>query len=171
MPETERLAIYPGTFDPITRGHVDVLERALHIFDAIEIAIGVNVAKTSLLSVEQRMELVRESTSHLSGISVAAFDGLIAEYAGRRGAVALVRGIRDCMDLEFERRMFFANRRLNPKLETVYFAPAEQHALVSASLVREIHRHGGDVGSFVPPAVVRVLSELKDARQADGGSG
>lgn len=162
IPE-KRLALYPGTFDPITYGHVDIIKKALRIFDEVELAVGVNVSKAALLSLEQRLALIRECTSEFQGVSVSAFEGLVVEHARKRGAIALVRGVRQVNDFEYEMRMYFANRRLNEDLETVFFAPDERHALVSASIVREIHRWGGELSSFVPPPVVRVLEALRNS--------
>jgi pantetheine-phosphate adenylyltransferase len=159
-----RLALYPGTFDPITNGHVDVLERALRIFDVVEIAVGVNADKRTLLDLDERLQLIRTCTADLSGVTVGSFEGLVVDYARARGAVALIRGVRQGGDLEYEMRMYFANRRLHPDLDTVFFAPSAEHALVSASIVREIHRWGGDVRSFVPRAVADALQARPNSR-------
>ena len=152
------LAIYPGTFDPLTFGHLDIAERALHIFDAVEITVAVHTTKSALLSAPSRADLVRQSTAHLQGISVTIFDGLIAEYARSQGAVALVRGLRSMNDFDYEHKMAYANRRLVPDLDTIVFPTAAAHALTSSSLVREILRGGGDIGPFVPPPVAAALS-------------
>ncbi len=153
------LALYPGTFDPITYGHLDILERALRVFDRVEVTVAVNKNKQTLLSIEERTELVRESTRHLKGVSVASFEGLLVDHARAVGAIALVRGLRQVTDFDYEFRMAFANRRLAPEIESVFFMTSEEHAYVAASIVREIHRWGGDISSFVPPPVVRMLEE------------
>lgn len=153
------LALFPGSFDPPTNGHLDLITRGLALFDAIEVVVAVNAAKQSLFSAEERCALIRACTAHLERVQVVSFEGLLVDHARQRGAVALLRGIRQATDFDYEMRMAFANRRLHPDLETVFVAPAEAHALVSASLVREIHRWGGDVRSFVPDPVYKALQQ------------
>lgn len=158
------LALYPGTFDPITCGHLDILERSLRVFDRVEVTVAVNKNKQTLLTIEERTELVRESTKHLKGVSVVSFEGLLVDHARAVGAVALVRGLRQVTDFDYEFRMAFANRRLAPEIESVFFTTSEEHAYVAASIVREIYRWGGDISSFVPPPVVRMLEEKSRRR-------
>ena len=156
-----RLALYPGTFDPVTFGHLDVLERALHVFDRIEVTVAVNAAKTALFTTEERVALVEASLGGIAGadrVRVSAFEGLLVDHARATGAVALVRGLRQVSDFDYEFRMALANRRLFPDLQTVFLMPGEAHTFVAASIVREIHRWGGDVTSFVPEPVVRALA-------------
>lgn len=156
-----KLALYPGTFDPVTLGHLDVLARSLRVFDRIEVTVAVNAQKTTLFSTEERVELVRQSIAPMDGagrVSVAAFEGLLVDHARARGAVALIRGLRQVSDFDYEFRMALANRRLFPELQTVFLMPAEDHTFVAASIVREIHRWSGDVSSFVPPPVVEALA-------------
>lgn len=153
------LALFPGSFDPPTRGHLDLIERGLALFDEIEVVVAVNAHKQSLFSADERCALIRACTAHLDRVHVAVYEGLLVDYARQRGAVALLRGIRQATDFDYEMRMAYANRRLHPALETVFLAPAEAHALVSASLVREIHRWGGDVRSFVPDPVHQALQQ------------
>ena len=155
-----RLALFPGTFDPFTLGHLDVLRRALSIFDSVEVTVAVNDAKKPLMSIEDRCELILASVSDLENVTVTAFEGLLVDHARATGAVALVRGLRQVGDLEFERRMAFANREMYDRLETVFFMPKEEYALISGSLVREIHRWGGDVSRFVPEPVAAALHDL-----------
>ena len=155
-----RLALFPGTFDPFTLGHLDVLQRSLSIFDQVEVTVAVNEAKNPLMDVEQRCELILASVSDLERVSVAAFEGLLVDHARATGATALVRGLRQVGDLEYERRMAFANREMFNELETVFFMPKEEYALISGSLVREIHRWGGDVSRFVPAPVATALRDL-----------
>jgi pantetheine-phosphate adenylyltransferase len=155
-----RLALYPGTFDPITLGHLDVLERALAVFDRVEVVVAVNDAKTPLFSLEERLRLIRECVAGLAGgdrVDVASFKGLLVDHARARGATALIRGLRQVSDFDFEFRMALANRRLAPEVQTVFLMPGEAHAFLAASLVREIHRWGGDTSSFVPAPVQRAL--------------
>ena len=159
-----RLALYPGTFDPVTHGHLDVLRRSLRLFDRVEVTVAVNASKRPLFSDEERVELVWASVADWPAeergrISVALFEGLIAARAAERGAVALVRGIRQVTDFDYELRMAIANGRLNEEAVTVFLTPGEDHAFTSSSLVREIHRFGGDVSSFVPEPVLERLRE------------
>lgn len=156
-----KLALYPGTFDPVTLGHLDVLERALRVFDHVEVTIAVNAAKRTLFTEAERAELIRASVAGMPGadrVSVTHFEGLLVEHARARGAVALIRGLRQVTDFDYEFRMALANRRLFPELQTVFLMPGEAHTFVAASIVREIHRWGGDVSSFVPPVVAEALA-------------
>ena len=161
-----RIALYPGTFDPVTLGHLDVLERALAVFDRVEVTVAVNLGKQPLFSLDERVALVRESVGGLAGgerVDVGAFEGLLVEHARARGAVALVRGLRQVSDFDFEFRMALANRRLAPEIQTVFLMPGEAHAFLAASLVREIHRWGGDTSSFVPVPVQQALEARRPA--------
>ncbi len=158
-----RLALLPGTFDPFTNGHLDILERALKLFDQVEVTVAVNASKTTLLTVEERCALVEKCTSHLRGVSVAAFEGLLVDRARDRNAVALVRGLRQVSDFDYEFRMAFANHKLHPELETVFLMTSEEHAMISATVVRDVHRWGGDLSAFVPPAVVDALKKKPPA--------
>ena len=159
------LALYPGTFDPVTYGHLDVLERALKVFDEIEVTVAVNASKQTLFSTEDRVGLVQASLAEIEGakrVRVTAFEGLLVDHARATGAVALVRGLRQVSDFDYEFRMALANRRLFPDLQTVFLMPAEAHTFVAASIVREIHRWGGDVSSFVPSVVAEALAGLRE---------
>ncbi len=157
----ERLAIFPGTFDPFTLGHLDVVERASRLFDRLEVAVGINEAKSSLLSVAEREDLIRESTGHLENVEAASFEGLVSSYAASRGAVALVRGLRQSGDFEYETRMAFANAELAKGLETVFLPTSPHVAFISSTLVRDIHGWGGDVRPFVPRVVAEALERLR----------
>ena len=158
-----KLALYPGTFDPITLGHLDVLKRALTVFDRLEVTVAVNTSKAPLFDIDERVALVRKSVAEelpeeqAARVVVSAFEGLLVEYAEARGAVALVRGLRQVSDFDYEFRMALANRRLAPSIQTVFLMPGEAHTFVAASIVREIHQWGGDTSSFVPPPVERAL--------------
>ena len=154
-------ALYPGTFDPFTYGHRDVLERALRLFDRVEVTVGVNVEKETLFTTAERTALIRECTEDLDGVQVRAHEGLIVDRAREAGAAALVRGLRQVSDFDAEFRMAFANRKLAPELETVFFMTSEQYALISSSMVRDAHRWDGDVSKFVPPPVVEALNRKK----------
>jgi len=160
---SDRLALYPGTFDPFTYGHLDVLERGLPLFDRIEVTVGVNIGKETLFSTEERCTLIRACTEHLDGVSVAPHQGLIVDRARETGAVALVRGLRQVSDFDYEFRMAFANRKLHPDLETVFLMTSENYALVSATIVRDVHRWEGDTSKFVPPPVVEALDAKRQS--------
>ena len=158
---TDDLALYPGTFDPFTFGHRDVLERALRLFTHVEVTVGVNAEKRTLFSTEERIELIRQCTVDLDNVSVASHEGLIVDRAEQVDAVALVRGLRQVSDFDYEFRMAFANRKLAPEIETVFLMTSEEYALISSSMVRDAHRWDGDVAKFVPPPVVRALKRKK----------
>ncbi len=162
-----QLALYPGSFDPFTYGHLDVLERALRLFDRVEVTVGVKAGREPMFSAEERCRLIRACTEHLDGVDVVAHEGLIVDRAREVGAVALVRGLRQVSDFDVEFRMAFANRKLHPDLETVFLMTSEDYALVSATIVRDVHRWGGDTSKFVPPPVVEALAAKRKA--AAGG--
>ncbi|MDA0874221.1 MAG: pantetheine-phosphate adenylyltransferase [Bacteroidetes bacterium] len=151
------LALYPGSFDPFTLGHLDILERACRLFDRVEVTIARNSEKSGFFPTDKRKALIEACSGHLDNVRVVVFDGLLADHAARSGASALVRGLRQVADFDYEFRMAFANRRLAPQVETVFLMPSEEHALITASIVREIHRYGGDVSSFVPEPVLRAM--------------
>ncbi len=152
-------ALYPGTFDPVTLGHVDVLRRARAIFDTVEVGVAVNADKTTLFSPDERVALIRESVADagIDGVTVTAFEGLVAEYARRRGIGTLVRGLRQVSDFDFEFRMAAANRHLAPDLDTVFLMTGAAYAFISSSIVRDVHRWKGDVRLFVPEPVAQAL--------------
>ncbi len=152
-----RLALYPGSFDPFTLGHLDILERARQVFDRIEVAIAVHAEKQGLFSPEERCELIKKCVVDMSNVSVTSFEGLLVDHASASGAAVLIRGLRQVSDFDYEFRMAFANRRLTPDIDTVFFMTSEKHALISASIVREINQWGGDISSFVPVPVARAL--------------
>jgi pantetheine-phosphate adenylyltransferase len=154
-----RTAIYPGTFDPITNGHVDLIRRASSIFDHLIIAVGHNPEKKTLFSVDERLAMVRASLAEFEGVTVEAFTGLLAEFAASKKATAIVRGLRVISDFEFEFQMALMNRRLAPGIETVYLMPNEKYTYLSSTIIKDVARNGGDVSRFVPQPVIRVLSE------------
>lgn len=151
------LALYPGSFDPFTMGHLDILERACRLFEHVEVTIARNSEKRGFFSTEERKALIEACTGHLENVNVQIFEGLLVDHASSRNAVALVRGLRQVSDFDYEFRMAFANRRLAPEVETVFLMTSEEHALISASIVREIHRHGGDISTFVPAPVLDAM--------------
>src|SRR5690606_36777930 len=136
-----------------TFAHLDILERALRLFDEVEVTVAVNATKQTLFTIEERCALIRESTAHLEGVTVAAFEGLLVDRARARGAVALVRGLRQVSDFDYESRLALANLKLHPVLDTVFFRTSTEYAFVSATIVRDVHRWGGDVSAFVPAPV------------------
>lgn len=156
------LALFPGTFDPFTLGHLDVLTRALRLFSAVEVTVAVNSGKQPLFSLEERCALIEACAQGLEGVSVVPFEGLLAAHARRQGAVALVRGVRGVTDFDYERALAAANRKLVPGLETVFVLPAEAHAFTSSTIVRDVHRWGGDVAAFVPPPVAEALAARRN---------
>jgi pantetheine-phosphate adenylyltransferase len=153
-----QLAIYPGTFDPITNGHLDIVRRASRIFDRIIILIASNVQKEPLFSVQERVELAERSVAGNGNITVESFDDLLAEFARRRGVDAIIRGLRAVKDFEFEFQMALMNKSLYPEVETVFFMPSEKFTYVNSSIVREVARLNGDVSPFVPPVVAEALA-------------
>jgi len=152
-----RRAIYPGSFDPITNGHLDVLQRAAGIFDQLIIAVARDNAKQSLFSVDERVELIRNAAAEIPGIEVMPFEGLLVDFARKHKACALVRGLRAVSDFEFEFQLALMNRKLEPNLETLFLMPREEYTYISSRLVKEICRLGGHVEQFVPPNVVQAL--------------
>jgi pantetheine-phosphate adenylyltransferase len=151
------LAIYPGSFDPVTNGHLDLIERGANIFGRLVVAVLRNAEKDPLFSLGERLEMLRETTRNFPNVEVDSFDGLLVEYARRRGGRVLLRGIRAVSDYEYELQMALMNRKLEPGMETVFMLPAEAYSYLSSRLVREIARLGGSVSGLVPPAVEQRL--------------
>jgi len=159
-----RTAIFPGSFDPITNGHLDIIGRGLKVFERVIIATLVNAEKRSLFTTEERVEIIREAYRGNPRVSVDSFSGLLVDYAMRVGAGVIVRGLRAISDFEYEFQMALMNRHLNPDFETVFMMPAEHYSYLSSRLVKEVFQLGGDVGTLVPPVVERRLREkYKDA--------
>ena len=154
-----RIAIYPGSFDPPTRGHEDLVRRSLALCDRLIVAVATNSAKEPLFPVSQRLDLLRASIGDDARITFESFEGLLVDYARARGATMVVRGLRAVSDFDFEFQMALMNRQLNDVLETVFLVPAVDLTFLSSSLVREVARYGGDVSSFVHPAVARALAD------------
>ena len=156
-------ALYPGSFDPITLGHLDVIERAAGVFDRLVVGVLVNPRKSPLLALDERMAAIREAADERLGalakrVEVASFDGLTVDFARRLGAGFIVRGLRAVSDFEIELQMAHTNRKLAPDVDTMFFMTALEHAYLSSSLVKEIAQFGGDISRMVPPSVVRRLS-------------
>ncbi len=152
-----RLALYPGSFDPITNGHLDIIVRGLAIFDSLVVGIGENIAKQPLFSVEERVEMVRDALGEIPNVEVISYSGLTAKFAEQIGASAILRGLRAISDFEFEFQMTLANRKLFPKAETVFLMPCLSNVFLNSSMVKDIVSMGGDVELFVPPGVVERL--------------
>lgn len=158
------VAIYPGTFDPITLGHLDLIGRAAKIVDRLIIAIGVNTKKAPLFEIEERMTLVRETVQEYKNVEVDSFDGLLVDYARRKRVGVLVRGIRAFSDFEFEFQMALTNRKMAPEIETIFLMPNESYSYLSSSTVREIVEMGGHIDDFVPEPVLRALKKRLSPR-------
>jgi pantetheine-phosphate adenylyltransferase len=149
----ERIAVFPGSFDPITKGHESVILRAVPLFDKIIIAVGVNAEKKSFFSLDQRMDFLRATFAHEPRISVMKYEGLTVEFCRQVNAKYLLRGLRTSADFEFERSIGQINKQLEPEIETVFFLTAPEHTALNSSIVRDIIRNGGDPGPFIPEAV------------------
>lgn len=154
---SKRIAVYPGTFDPITNGHIDLVDRAAQLFDRLIIGVAESPAKRPALPLELRVELAREAVGHHPHVEVRGFDSLLAHFVSDVGAGVLMRGLRAVSDFEYEFQLASMNRHLIPEVETLFLTPAEQYGFISSSLVREISRLGGNVSGFVPPAVADAL--------------
>lgn len=152
-------AVYPGTFDPITCGHTDLIERAARFYDRLIIAVADNRNKHSLFSLQQRVELAQQVTHHLAHVEVISFSGLLVDFVRQVEGQVLLRGLRAVSDFEYEFQLASMNRKLAPDVETMFMTPAEQYAFISSSLVREISALGGDVSEFVHPVVAEALSQ------------
>ena len=152
-----RRAIYPGTFDPITNGHTDLVERASGLFDKIIVAVGTNTQKGNSLPTKKRVELANKVLGHLENVEITSFDGLLTDFVSKKGANIILRGLRTVADFEYEFQLVGMNRVLNPDIETVFLAPAEHLSYISSTLVREIAHLGGDISKFVHPAVAAAI--------------
>src|SRR5215510_6006918 len=158
------IAIYPGSFDPLTMGHVDIIQRGSRFFDRIVVAVSINVHKEPLFSVHERVDIAREVFRDRANVDVDTFDGLLVDYARRKQASVIVRGLRAVSDFEYEMQMALMNRRLNQDVETVFMMPAEPYTYVSSRLVKEVVALGGSVSSLVPSVVDQRLREKKHGR-------
>lgn len=159
-----RHCIYPGTFDPITYGHLDVLGRAARLFDQVTVAVAHNPGKDPLFPPERRMAMIAPNVKHLANVRVVEFSGLLVDFAINEKADAIIRGLRALSDFEFEFNMALMNRHLQPRIETLFVMPNEQFSYTSSSLVKQVAKYGGDVGHFVPPNVAQELKTAYGAR-------
>ena len=153
------IAMYPGTFDPVTNGHIDLIERACQIFDKLYVAVAISSDKSPLFELDERVQLIQHSTAKIPKVEVVGFDSLSIDFAVELEAKVLVRGLRAVSDFEYEFQLASANRRLAPEIETVFLTPSEANTFVSSSLVKEIASHGGDVSGFVPEEVSQILKD------------
>ena len=159
-----KLAVYPGSFDPLTNGHVDIIERGTHLFDKIIVAILVNVEKSPLFSMQERVDIVRQVFKGRPNVEVDTFEGLLVDYVARREADVIVRGLRALSDFEAEFQMALMNRRLSPDVETVFMMPAEQYTYISSRLIKEVFSLGGQVSGLVPDVVESRLREKQKGK-------
>jgi pantetheine-phosphate adenylyltransferase len=157
---SERIAICPGTFDPITNGHVDIIQRSLRIFDRVIVAVLVNPQKRPLFESKRRIELIRASLQGVERVEVEAFQGLLVDYVKDRGGAAIIRGLRAVSDFEYELQMALMNRRLSQEVETVFMMPSEEYSFLSSTMIKEIASFGGSVRGLVPEPVERALREV-----------
>ena len=154
-----KTAIYPGSFDPITNGHIDLIERATQIFDKVIVAVANNTQKKPLFNSQERIEMIKQATKDIKGIEVESFDGLIIEFARKKKVNVLIRGLRMLSDFEYEFQMALTNRRLAGTIETIFLMPSEQYAFTSSTLLKEAAALGADLSSFIPPFVEQRLKE------------
>lgn len=159
MSKENKAAIYPGTFDPITNGHLDIIHRSVNLFDSVIVAVTTNPAKIPLFSVEERLSMIRNVTSELPNVFVEKFSGLLMDYASKRRAVAVVRGLRAITDFEYEFQMALVNRKLAENIITVFLMPNEKYTYLNSTIVKEVAKFHGDVSSFVPNKVLHFLKE------------
>ena len=155
----KKIAIYPGSFDPITNGHLDLIKRASKLFDEVIIAITQNANKSSFLSIDQRVDAVKKSITSLNNTRVLSFDSLLVDFAREHNAQIIIRGLRAVSDFEYEFQLSGMNKRLNPGIETLFMTPSEEFANISSSLVREIYTLSGDISAFVPDSVKIILNK------------
>jgi pantetheine-phosphate adenylyltransferase len=154
-----RTVIYPGSFDPLTNGHLDVIQRATKLFDRVIVAVALSDSKQPLFTMEERAEMVKRAVGDLPHVEVDSFEGLLIEYVERRSAQAVIRGLRAVSDFEFEFQLALMNRKLNERIETIFMMPKDTYTFLSSRIVKEIARLGGDVSAFVPAHVRTALAE------------
>jgi pantetheine-phosphate adenylyltransferase len=158
-------AIYPGTFDPVTNGHLDIISRATRLFDEVIVSVAHNSAKQPLFSERERVSLIEGAVGKMKKVRVTTFSGLLVDYARKEKATAIVRGLRAVSDFEYEFQLALMNRKMNEELETVFLMPNEKYTYLSASIIREVARLGGDISSFVPPNVLKAMQKRLSERR------
>ncbi len=160
-----KTVVCPGSFDPVTNGHLDIIERASALFDRVLVVVMVNAAKCPLFSTEQRVDMLKRSTAHLPNVTVDSYEGLLASYAKQQGATVIVKGLRALSDFEYEFQMALTNRELNPTLETVFLTATDDKMYLSSSLVKQVAQYGEDVSAFVPACI---LEDIQEKFRKDG---
>jgi len=154
---SEKIAIYPGTFDPITMGHLDILQRASKLFDKVIITLAINSNKTPLFSKEERLDFIRDAVKNMPNVTVDSLEGMLIKFAEKMGASAVIRGLRAISDFEFEFQLALMNRKQNQEITTVFLMPHEKYTYLNSTIIREVARFGGDVSSFITPYVAEKL--------------
>ena len=154
-----RKVIYPGTFDPVTYGHIDVIKRAIELFDSVAVTVAINPGKAPLFSTEERVHMLKESLKEFANVSVDSFDGLVVDHAKNVGATSIIRGLRAVSDFEYEFQMALMNRKLAGKISTVFLMPHEKYTYLNSSIIRNLASFHSDVNDFVPPNVNKALKE------------
>lgn len=161
-----RTAVYPGSFDPITNGHLDVIQRAARLFDRVIVAVAINESKTPMFSMAQRKDLTARAVEHLPNVEVDTFTGLLVDYVEAKKGEAVIRGLRAVSDFEFEFQLALMNRKLNEKVETIFMMPKETYTFISSRMIKEVARLGGDISSFVPKHVEQALhKKVRNAKK------
>jgi pantetheine-phosphate adenylyltransferase len=161
----KRIAVYPGTFDPVTNGHVDLVERSLRMFDKVIVAIAANPKKAPLFSIQERIDMFRKAIGRRTNVMIEGFDCLLVDYMKEKKAVGLIRGLRAVSDFEYEMQMALMNRRLDEDIETVFLMPSEEYSFITSTIVKEAASYGGDVSSLVPKIVVQKLKKKYGSKQ------
>jgi pantetheine-phosphate adenylyltransferase len=161
----KRIAVYPGTFDPVTNGHVDLVERSLRMFDRVIVAIAANPKKAPLFSLQERIDMFRKAIGRRSNVMIEGFDCLLVDYMKEKKAVGLIRGLRAVSDFEYEMQMALMNRRLDEDIETVFLMPSEEYSFITSTIVKEAASYGGNVSSLVPKIVVEKLKKKFGSKQ------
>ncbi len=156
-----RIAIYPGTFDPVTNGHLDIMRRSVKLFDKLIVAVSLNIKKDPAFSLEKRVQFISDSTVDLGNIEIIPFDSLLTRFAQENKATVIIKGLRAISDFEFELQMGLMNRKLDDTIETLFMIPSQEFSFLSSNLVKEVASHGGDISKLVPPGVLRGFQEIK----------
>lgn len=157
MSTSNKIAVYPGTFDPVTYGHIDIVERASKLFDSIIIAVTKSSSKNLLFTSEERLQMIKESTAKLNNVTAECFDGLLVDYTAKKNADVIIRGLRTVSDFEFEYQMALTNRKIGKNISTIFMMPDEKYSYTSSTLVKEIARFNGDISPFVPENIIPLL--------------